>query len=239
MTRPVVFSASSINSYINCHLQWFFGYVAAMTGETSEPQRVGIAVHDAAETVLRKFPAPNYVDVLADHPSVIPLTEVFLRDILPTYRNPVLIEAEFQIEVNGIPYSGILDSVDEHDTPWGSSLILRDLKTTGSRPAGGRYRFAMTGYWLGATDLGYEPDAAQLDYIVRTKTPYYWPEVMDPITDDDISIFAATLETVANGVESGDYRPTGLGTWACKSCSFRGSCGPYIRYQEVTNANES
>lgn len=237
MTRPVVFSASSINSYINCHLQWYFSYVAAMTGETSEPQRVGIAVHDAAEMYLRSTVARD--SIIHVDPVLGGLEKVFRDDILPTYRNPVLIEAEFQLAVNDIPYSGILDSVDEHDTPWGSSLILRDLKTTGSRPAAGKYRLAMTGYWMGATELGYEPHAAQLDYIVRTKTPYYWPEVMDPITDDDIGILAATLENVANGVESGDYRPTGLGTWACKSCSFRGSCGPYIRYQEVTNANES
>jgi len=237
--RPVVFSASSINSYINCHLQWYFSYVGVIMGETSEPQRVGIAVHDYAERRLRRDPVIIERTPYKEFWPIFDAATVFERDILPTYRNPVLIEAEFQIEVNGIPYSGILDSVDEHDTPWGSSLILRDLKTTGSRPSAGKYRLAMTGYWLGATELGYEPHAAQLDYIVRTKTPYYWPEVMDPITDDDIGILAATLEQVANGVESGDYRPTGLGTWACRSCSFRGSCGPYIRYQEVTNANES
>jgi hypothetical protein len=34
----------------------------------------------------------------------------------------------------------------------------------------------MIGYWLGAADLGFQPtNIPQLDYIVRTKQPYYWP----------------------------------------------------------------
>ena len=93
--------------------------------------------------------------------------------------------------------------------PWGFANILRDTKTTGSRPSPGKYRFAMTGYWLGATDLGFPPDISQLDWLVRTKNPYYWPEAMEPITDDDIAIFAAELETVAEGVARGDYLPDG------------------------------
>ena len=120
--------------------------------------------------------------------------------------------------------------------PWGFSNILRDLKTTGSRPSAGKYRLAMTGYWLGSTDLGYEPEAAQLDYIVRTKTPYYWPEAMEPVTDHDIAVLAQTLETVADGVSREDYRPTGLATRACLSCPYKAICGPYDRYQKEVNA---
>ena len=251
MTRPVVFSASSVNSYQNCHLQWYFTYVLAEPSVQSEPQRVGIAVHDAAELYLKGTIART--SVVHVEPTLRLLEHIFRDEILPTYETPVLIEATFQIEVNGIPFSGVIDSVDRRhigplpEVDWDSEgrelmietefdvNILRDLKTTGSRPAPGKYRFAMTGYWLGATDLGYEPDAAQLDYIVRTKTPYYWPEVMDPITDDDISIFAATLESVAGGVARADYEPTGLGSsWACKSCGYRDICGPYQRFMEVT-----
>jgi hypothetical protein len=238
--RPVVYSASSVSSYQACHLQWWFTYILKEEGVSSEPQRVGIIVHDSAEFMLRELTGwqPSMADIAkldfyVEAP-VADVIDVFRNDILPTYRKPVLIEAEFQLEVNDIPFSGILDAVDQHDVPWGLANILRDLKSTGSRPSPGKYRFNMTGYWMGATDLGYEPDAAQLDWIVRTKTPYYWPEVMEPITEDDIAIFAATLETVAEGVERGNFEPTGLGTWACKSCAYTASCGPYQRYMEVT-----
>jgi hypothetical protein len=233
--RPVVYSASSVTAYENCHLQWWFTYVLQAEGEQSEAQRVGIKIHDFAERSLKHLGTAYR----SDDPEVVPLAKVWNEDILPTYRSPVLIEADFQLVVNGIPYSGIIDAVDEQDVPWGYALLLRDLKSTGKRPSPGRYRFAMTGYKLGAEDLLGRPiDGAQLDYIVRTKTPYYWPEAMEPITDVDVAIFAATLEAVANGVEREDYRPTGLGTWTCNTCPHRATCGPYQRYQEVTDGND-
>lgn len=234
--RPVVFSASSVHAYQECHLQWFFGYVMAIDGIESEPQRVGIQVHDYAERVLRALGTEEVIRDTSQRPEVKALLRVFDSDILPTYREPVLIEAEFQLTVNDIPYSGILDALDRHDMPWGFANILRDTKTTGSRPSPGKYRFAMTGYWLGATDLGFPPDISQLDWLVRTKQPYYWPEAIEPFTDDDIAVFAAQLETVAEGVARADYRPTGLGTRACVSCPYRAACGPYERYLEATDA---
>jgi hypothetical protein len=235
--RPVVFSASSVNSYLDCHLQWYFGYVMAAEAVESEPQRVGIQVHAYAEERLRHIDDQYRVADTSPRPEVKALLRVFDNDILPTYRDPVLIEAEFQITVNDIPYSGILDAVDRQDVgPGAYANILRDTKTTGSRPSPGKHHFAMTGYWLGATDLGFEPDTAQLDWLVRTKNPYYWPEVIGPLDDDDIALFVRTLEEVAESVERGDFEPTGLGTWKCKACPYATICGPYSRYKELIDA---
>jgi hypothetical protein len=261
MTRPVVYSASSVNAYQTCHLQWYFGYVMAEPGIVSEPQMVGIAVHDWAEYKLRALRTEQ------GHPSMrtqcmIPMGEtkqaadVFDRDILPTYREPVLIEQPFQIEVDGIPFSGVIDSVDRQDIPggeiadWttlppdtvftgiksvlpGHANILRDLKTTGKRPPAGKYWFNMVGYFLGARDLGFEIDIMQLDYIVRTQHPYYWPEVVPAPDMDDLTRWANVLQEVAGGVERADYEPTGLGTYVCKFCPYRTICGPYTRFKEV------
>lgn len=233
--RPVVFSASSVNSYLTCHLQWYFTYVLGEDGVQSEPQRVGIKLHDFAERSLRLLGSKL---MLPDDPEVRELARVWNDDIRPTYGYAVLVEAPFQLEVNGIPYSGILDAVDEQDVPWGYAYILRDLKSTASRPQPGKYRFAMTGYKLGAEDLlGITIDAAQLDWVVRTKRPYYWPEALEPIDDDDVAVFANTLEGVANGVAREDYAPTALGTWACKACPHAAICGPYTRFKEVTDAD--
>ena len=233
--NPVVFSASSVGAYLDCHLRWYFAYVLNMEGEQSEQQRVGIAVHDYAERRLRGE-SPTILHPLDSLIAVHAAAAVFDADILPTYRDPVLIEAAFQIEVNGVPFSGIIDSVDRQDTgPDTYANILRDLKTTGSRPKAGRYRFNMIGYWLGARELGREPAIMQLDYIVRTQKPYYWPEVVAAPDEDDIEWFAATLQSAAEGVERADYAPTGLGTRACSYCGVRGICGPYTRYTANTN----
>ncbi len=251
--RPVVFSASSVNTYQTCHLQWYFEYVLVEPGIISEPQIVGQEVHDYAENRLHwswNHEWPNH-QLRATKPEVGLLYDVFDKDILPTYRHAVLIEAPFQIEVDGIPFSGVIDSVDQQDIPpvpevdWDSegraligppmpafANILRDLKTTGKRPRIGKYQFAMTGYFLGARDLGFEIDAIQLDYIVRTQHPYYWPEVMSVPDDDDIARWASELQDVAEGVERADYEPTGLGTYVCKFCPFRQICGPLQRYTE-------
>lgn len=229
--RPVVFSASSVNSYLDCHLQWWFSYVLNEEGAESEAKNFGIAFHDAVEQILKGTLPPDAFD---DFP-IKSAIEVFVRDIWPTYRNPVWVEKEFQIEVEGIPYSGVIDALDEQDVPWGFEDILRDHKTTGSRPRPGRYVLNMRGYWLGARDLGREPAAIQLDYVVRTKTPYYWPEVVPVPTDDDLASFANTLYRVANAVERSDYRATGLGTRACQMCPHTAICGPYKRFKEVTD----
>lgn len=247
--RPVVWSASSVNVYTTCHLQYYFGYVMAETGIVSEAQTVGIAVHDYAEIVLRQMrdgkppAAISFGTTELSRPTTAALADLFDRDILPTYRDAVLIEAPFQIEVDGIPFSGVIDSVDRQDVPRHDSsgpeffdaYILRDLKTTNKRPAAGKYWFPMVGYFLGARDLGFEIDAMQLDYIVRTQHPYYWPEVVPLPDEDDIARWASVLHDVAEGVEKADYEPTGLGTYVCLYCPYRGICGPLSRYNKEVN----
>lgn len=249
--RPVVFSASSVNTYLDCHLRWYFSYVLNDEGEQSEAQAVGIAVHDVVEQVLKRT-LPS--DAFADDPVIGDLIRLFNREILPTYREPVLVETPFQITVNGIGFSGVIDALDRQDIPpamygdfstyWAAEVagivpqhanILRDTKTTSKRPAPGKYRFNMVGYYLGVTEgLDREVDAMQLDYIVRTQTPYYWPEVQALPDEDEIASFAATLERVADGVARGDYQPTGLGTYVCGYCPHQSTCGPLARYKEIT-----
>jgi hypothetical protein len=255
----LVLSASSVNSYLDCHLRWYFEYVLMEPSEPSEEMRVGIATHAYAESKLRELvdaPMERHEPAEArDVQALDPVLACFDTEILPTFREPLLIEAGFSIKVNGISYTGIIDYLDRQDVPplpevdWdseGRSLIappfpayaniLRDLKTTRSRPARGKYRFNMIGYHQGVTiALERRVDAMQLDYIVRTKTPYYWPEVVALPDEDDIAWFTSIVERVAAGIESGDYAPTGLGTRACSWCPYKTVCGPYARYLEVTD----
>jgi hypothetical protein len=243
--RPVVWSHSSLNTWQSCHLQWYFTYVMGLEEEPSEAKTVGIAVHDYAEWAL-KVAAGTYGGERKEGlpAAMVPLVEVFRNDVLPTFQNPVLIEAPFQLEIDDIPVSGVIDAVDAHAIAQGvdaeglfpgETFILRDLKTTAKKPRPGRYRLQVTLYWLGATDLGYQPDAARLDWIVRTQKPYYHPEDIAPIDDTDIAVLAAALRSAQDGVGAEEYSPTGLGTTACSSCGHKAICGPYERFRETTD----
>jgi hypothetical protein len=254
VSRPVVFSGSSVYTYDLCSLQWWFTYIAALPSRPSYEMALGTAIHAAAEKVLRiklletfdpEDPGTKALiereAVAAYRQSIVDegrapteqgdaLIALLLRDVMPLVE-PMLIEQPFELLVNGIPYSGILDTYDK-------AFILWDYKSTGSRPSRNstRYRFPMVGYALGARDLtGAEEAGIRLAYLVKTKTPYYWPVDSPPIDEDDIEWFASQLERVAESVAQGIFNADGLyGRGTCKTCPFTAECGPYQRLQEKT-----
>jgi hypothetical protein len=252
-----VLSASSVSTYEECHLQWYFTYVEMRDEPPNEPRETGIALHDYAEWVLKTAISDSTVDDSRREglpEALVPLADIFKNEVLPTYGNPTLIEAAFELDVEGIAYTGFIDSVDVREvTPspevdWDSEgrdlidpfplfdqTVLRDLKSTNKRPAKGRYRDALIGYWQGARELGHEADLITLDYIVRTKKPYYWPEHQAPPDDDELDLWVAKVEMVAENIEHRDFEPTGVGTYVCNYCPFKDICGPYERYQDITS----
>lgn len=242
-------SASSVNAYQQCHLMWYFTYVEAREEPEDEPRLTGIVVHDYAEVILKKgvpladdpeacgicemLPHSPQCPMLAD--TVGPLVDVFINDIYPTYEEPILVEEAFELDVEGVTYTGFIDSVDRHRHGTMSHInALRDLKTTKSRPRAGRYRDALIGYWLGAREMGYQPDSIMLDYIVRTKKPYYWPEEQDVPDQDEIDIWTGRVLETHRLIEEGDWEPTGLGK-ACSWCPWKDICGPYERWSYMTS----
>jgi hypothetical protein len=164
--------------------------------------------------------------------------ETYLRVLVAVDAAPQIskVEEAFEIEVNGIGYSGAIDRLDALAGPEGEpQLILRDTKVTHSRPRSGKYRLNMIGYALGVEHViaGRMPDLLVLDYIVRTKEPYYWPEYIDPPSDADIGWFAAQLEQAAEGIDAGRFEPLGLsGAFTCAACPHQAICGPYSRLQQ-------
>jgi hypothetical protein len=221
---------------------WYYTYDEMRPEPSNEPRETGIKVHDHVEAIL-KTDGVEHLDP-GDHPDPVinGLQSLFRSDVLPTYGTPVLVEAAFELDVEGITYTGFIDSVDKQNDPlgamWGAQgyrVVLRDLKTTKSRPRKGKFRDNMTGYHLGARELGHEPDRWLLDYLVRTKTPYYWPEEQDVPDDDEIDIWAAKVVNVHAQIEEGDWEATGIGTYVCNYCPFKDICGPYERYQDITS----
>jgi hypothetical protein len=236
-----VLSASSVSTYEDCHLMWYFTYVEMRPEPPNEPRETGILMHDYAEAILKGEGEVGWPDG-APLGTLLPLADVFDQQIVPTYSEPVLIEAAFELDVEGIEYTGFIDSVDKQDDPlgamWGARgyrVVLRDLKTTKNRPRKGKYRDNLIGYGEGAKALGYPPDTYRLDYIVRTQTPYYWPEDQEVADPDEIDIWAANVVRVHRSIEEGDWEATGVGTYVCSYCPFKDICGPYDRWLELTS----
>lgn len=254
----MILSASSINTYNDCHLQWYFTHVERRPAE-SPAMALGQAVHDYAEVILKKgvpltddeeacsicgmLPHSPQCSIASESP-VGPLVDVFIDAIYPTYHDPVLVEEPFELSVEGVTYTGFIDSVDVEDFPGvdaeeiigvPASITVRDLKTSKARPRKGKYRDPLIGYYLGARELGYPADRLLLDYIVKTKTPYYWPEEQPIPDDDEIDVWAGQVARVAASIEMADWRPTGVGTWHCSTCPHKDICGPYDRWLEMTS----
>lgn len=260
----LILSASSATTWLDCHLQYWFKYVAMEDGISSWEREIGLAVHASVERALGKMNqirhrddtmgvvldtersrivARSYGD-LNDRMMALPRgiphgklgfegarqeAQKALRAYWDLFGDQpaMLSEAAFEIDVDGMPYSGSADRVDATE----DGIALRDLKVVGSRPQAGRYRFNMVGYWLGLrTQYDIDADMMVLDYIVRTKNPYHWPEWREAPDEDEIAWFSALLRSAYNGISEGDYRPTGLDhPWECRACEYRTICGPWQR----------
>lgn len=245
-----VLSGSSVANYEDCHLAWYFEYVEARDAR-SEAMDLGQEVHDYAEWALKVATGEYGTDGRVVTDEARRLIEVFRRDIMPTYGEVLLVEAGFELDVEGVTYTGYIDAVDVHveealvpsefdgrpvmDDRSTYQPIVRDLKTSKNRPRPGKYRDQLVGYYLGARALGHRADLLRLDYIVKTKQAYYWPEDQPVPDDDEIDLWAAKVVRVHRSIEEGDFEPTALGTYKCAGCSFKGICGPYERYQDLTS----
>lgn len=225
----LVLSSSSVSAWLDCHLQWWFRYVLQAEGESSEALDTGIAVHAHIEEYLksRTLAGRDEPMVFIDRIDVVSLFVVWEREVRPLIGRPRFVEEQYRFNINGIDYQSTLDLVDEDG-------VVIDTKTTRSRPRPGRYRIPLIGHALGYRALtGEKERGRRLDYLVRTKTPYYWPEAIEgPATIDEIVEFGATVEAVAEGIAREDYAATGLDSpWACASCPYRNECGPRLRYE--------
>ena len=235
-------SGSSVAAYEECHLAWYFEYVEKRPAR-SDAMDLGQYIHDYAETMLNGGTEHGFPDG-APLGEILRLCDVFDQEILPTYGNAVLVEAGFELDVEGVTYTGFIDSVDiqkveammapiaDFDE---ATTIVRDLKTTKNRPRPGKYRDPVVGYYLGAREMGYEADLIRLDYIVKTQRAYYWPEDQEVPDEDEIDVWAAKVVRVHRSIEEGDWEATGVGTYVCGFCPFNTICGPYERWQELTS----
>ena len=141
----------------------------------------------------------------------VALTKIYQEQVAPVVQ-PVLVEEQIQAEINGIPYSGFLDVTDHNNR-------IRDTKTTARKPVGDAYKLSMTGYAIlfrHKTETG--ETGITLDYLIRTKKPYYLPVEGGTVNDGEISRFTGILEGVSSSIGAGSFPPNGLVSGACGWC---------------------
>lgn len=241
-----LFSASSLSTFLRCGKQWEFAYVYAIKSPPNVRMMLGLAAHEAVETNFRQkmvtrldLPVEAVADTFSDafdrmvdeveedpnetkgeaKDSGVALIEKYQEVVAPGIQ-PLYVEQEIQFEIDGVPWSGFIDIVDE-------TGVVRDLKTTRRKPSAKTdYALAMTGYAVGYREMtGHIETGITLDYMVRTKTPYYYPAATEgPVSPESIATFAEVLNGVSESVQRGIFLPTGLNNGACSWCGYRMIC---------------
>lgn len=245
LASPVTLSGSSLSTFLRCGMQWEFAYVKSIKRPPKIRQLIGVATHEAVEINYRhKFetfedlPESDVLDAFstaydrqigdvedseedpaAAKDSGVEITRIYRRQVSPSVQ-PVLIEEPVTMTVNGIPYSGWIDLTDQDNR-------IRDTKTTAKRPAEDTYLLNMTGYAMAfRSKTGTTESGITLDYLVRTKSPYYLP-VKGVVEDDDINRFASILEVVYAAINEGRFVPNGIVSGACNWCGYNDICPAY------------
>lgn len=239
-------SASSMTTFLRCGQQWYYAYVL---GEKSPPtlkQARGIAVHKAVEVNMEQkidskvdVPVEQMLDAYSDSwdevgsdgfqveededegemkDKGIELTKLHHSEVSPTIQ-PLWVERPVQFDINGVTFSGQIDTVDEMKR-------VRDTKTTARAPRPEQYLMNMTGYALSVRQLTGEVETdTVLDYLIATKKPRYLPITAGgPVTDKAINQFANTVDAVAGAIDAGRFVPNGVQNGACSWCGYAAQC---------------
>lgn len=243
MTVPVVLSASSLQTFFRCGHQWYLSHVVRLREPPNVRQVIGVATHSAIEhNMIQKITsrsdvtseemedvfASNYDSLVADvekpdedlgeaKDSGIKLVRLHRRQVSPTIQ-PVWVEKAGQLEIDGVPYSWVVDLADDQGR-------IRDTKTTVRRKRLEDYALQMTGYALGyRQETGQKETGIVIDALIRTKIPYYWKLEGGSVNDRAEQAFSDTVQAAYSAIESGNFVPNGLTNGACSWCGYARIC---------------
>lgn len=247
MAEPVVLSGSSLATFYRCGQQWYYAYVEAIKAPPTVRQALGISAHTAIERNMTQkvwsgsdLEEDELVETfstewdaiepdLEDDPketkgqakdSGIKVIRMHRQHVAPNIQ-PVLVEAPVAFDLNGVPYSGTIDLVDDAGR-------VRDWKTAAQRPHPSFYTNQMTGYAIGYRQkTGLTESEIVLDFHVRTKIPNYVAITSGgPVSDQSISNFATQVEMAYRDINDGRFRPNGA--WSsppvCSWCGYNMIC---------------
>lgn len=246
--EPVVMSGSSLNTFLRCARQWEFAYVYRIKRPPRFRMVLGSSAHLAVEVDLKHkvetnedLPKEAVIQTFVDSfvvnsqevedededvgtylDSGVASMGLWYDEVAPTVA-PVLVEQHGQFTLTtddgSIPYDWTADLIDQE-------LRVRDWKFVSKRPSGGdTYVLNMVGYAVGYRhQTGGIESGVQLDHIVRTKKPYYYPLGSGPVSDGDIAAFADILAGAYKAIGAGVFPPNGLKSGACSWCGYRDIC---------------
>jgi putative RecB family exonuclease len=247
MADPVVLSGSSLATFLRCGLQWELAYVRRIRRPPNIRQVLGIAAHAAVEkNMIQKIvthadiETEDVLDEFSDEfdrsvsevedddedrgqakDAGIAIVTKYHHAVAPKIQ-PVMVEEVVEFNLNGIPYSGYIDLVDDRRR-------VRDLKTTVRRPADDMYFLATTGYALGYRQkTGERESDIVLDVMIRRATgraDYLPLSSGGPVNDANINAFTTIVEHVNAAIAAGIFVPNGrTSPGVCNWCGYRPIC---------------
>ncbi|HET9614397.1 MAG TPA: PD-(D/E)XK nuclease family protein [Candidatus Limnocylindrales bacterium] len=244
-----VWSGSSLNTFLRCAKQWEFAYVYRYRRPPKLRMVLGTAAHYAAEVDLRQkiethedLPVDELVDAYADtydkeaeeaeeaknetrgemKDKGVKSVRFWRAKVAPLIQ-PALVEEPISFIINGIPWTGTIDLVDEND-------VVVDHKFTSKTPSSAdNYILNMVGYAIGFRKAsGRVESQVRLDHVVALKETKYVPIRSDgPVPDQSIVAFAEIVDTANRSVQAGLFPPTGLKSGACSWCGYQSICPAY------------
>lgn len=254
-TRRLRLSATQLDTYENCPLNYEFQYVAGIRGEGSVSASVGTIVHAALETFLRGTDRSldALMAALESHwePTAFPYRpqaadyrmradgwlQRWWADELPRIAEVIAVEHRFSIEVGPHELTGSIDRVSR-DTD--GLLEIVDYKT-GTAPSGriDETNLQLATYHLAATRdpviaAHGAPDRLRLHYLDSGgagQEPRTGKDIDQPITADHIERTEARILSTAEAIL--DERFEASVDASCDYCSFHRLCPLQAEGREV------
>lgn len=233
-------SYSSLSTYETCGLQYKFRYLDKLPTKPSPILAFGNSLHEALRRWYNQpVPiAPPLHDLLAhlddvwddasfpnaaanrsykDHGRQV-LT-AFHQQNSPGFQIPVALEQRFEIDVEGVKVSGVIDRMDRH--PDGTYEII-DYKTNRRLPPLARIQqdLQLSIYYLAAWEVwGIRPDKLTLYFLLPGQP------LSSVRTPDDAAAVRERILKVAEQIRGGNFAPRD--NPLCNWCDFQPRCPLY------------
>jgi DNA helicase-2/ATP-dependent DNA helicase PcrA len=247
-TDSTIFSASSLQTYQNCPLQYKYCYIDKIPAPPTPPMVFGSAIHSVIEK-LTTHPHPTLAPV--DHsrslldefwPSEVYETEfeesearTSAHTILDTYlawqelnKNTVTgVEHEFTFTFTGHTLNGFIDRIEQ--TPEGGYVVI-DFKS-GKKPGTIsknkiKQNIQVNMYCLAVQHMtGSLPERAELFFLKDGKHVHYVPN------EETIEAFTDTMLELIEDIISEKF-PADPDFFRCKYCGYRDRCGHKWSYND-------
>ncbi len=248
-------SHSQINMYLRCPMQYYYRYLEDLVIPPSGNMFLGTTGHKAlaynfsqkieSQKDLKKKDVVEYfanefetgikeqeIDWQNETPKNlkdggVKVIDKFQEDQAPAIQ-PVLVEAEFNLEFENVDYTikGFIDLIDD-------TKKVRDHKISGKKPS------SVSPDQLIVYRMGYkkifneEPGELSFNYMVTTKNPQIIDIPVD-VTDQDEAEYLELVGNVVYAITNNVfYRNTT--NWTCnpKYCGYFSKCRPHRFIREV------